>query len=102
VNLWLNPQAFAAPGPGTYGNLGINNILGPGNIRIDMGLTRMFRIRERQTIQFRWEAFNLPNHMNPGNPVIAMNNVNFGRILSTATGPLGDPRILQAALKYVF
>jgi hypothetical protein len=67
-----------------------------------MGLTRMFRIRENQTIQFRWEAFNLPNHMNPGNPVTAMNNVNFGKILATATGPLGDPRILQAALKYVF
>jgi len=102
VNLWINPQAFASPAPGTYGNLGINNILGPGSIRIDMGLTRMFHIREKQTIQFRWEAFNLPNHANLGNPITAMNNVNFGKILSTATGSLGDPRILQAALKYVF
>jgi len=102
VNLWINPQAFASPAPGTYGNLGISNILGPGNIRIDMGLTRMFHIREKQTIQFRWEAFNLPNHANLGNPITAMNNVNFGKILSTANGSLGDPRILQAALKYVF
>ena len=62
----------------------------------------MFHIREKQTIQFRWEAFNLPNHANLGNPITAMNNVNFGKILSTANGSLGDPRILQAALKYVF
>jgi hypothetical protein len=102
VNLWINPAAFVSPAPGTYGNMGISNILGPGNIRIDMGLTRTFRVRENQSIQFRWEAFNLPNHLNPGNPVTATNNVNFGKILSPAAGSLSDPRIMQAALKYVF
>jgi len=28
--------------------------------------------------------------------------MNFGKILSPAAGSLSDPRILQAALKYVF
>ena len=44
------------------------SILGPGAIRLDMGLTRSFQIREGQSVEFRVEAFNLPNHLNPGNP----------------------------------
>jgi hypothetical protein len=93
-------SCFPAPAAGTYGNLASGNILGPGSIRIDMGLTRTFRVRENQSLQFRAEAFNLPNHVNPGTtnaPVTALNNSHFGRIQSAA-----DPRILQLALKYVF
>ena len=97
IDHWLNPAAFRAPATGTYGNLGAGNILGPGNIRLDMGLTRTFNVREGQTLQFRAEAFNLPNHVNPGAPVTALNNPNFGRSLTA-----GDPRIMQLALKYVF
>ena len=48
-------------------------------------------------MQFRAEAFNVPNHMNPGNPVTAFNNINFGKIQTA-----NDPRIMQFALKYVF
>ena len=97
-NLYLNPAAFAIPALGTYGNMGTNAIRGPGSIRIDMGLSRTFQIRERQSLQFRVEAFNLPNHLNPSNPVSSLNNTtNFGKILNS-----DDPRIMQAALKYVF
>src|SRR6267142_948120 len=42
---WLNPRAFAQPADGQFGNMAVNNVLGPGNIRIDMGLTRSFRVR---------------------------------------------------------
>lgn len=97
IDRWINPAAFQAPAAGTYGNLGAGNVRGPGIIRIDMGLTRTFRMSENQTLQFRAEAFNLPNHVNPDNPITALNNVNFGRIRSAA-----DPRIVQLALKYVF
>jgi hypothetical protein len=98
VNRWLNPAAFAQPALGTYGNLGSSNILGPGSITLNMGLTRTFQIRENQSLEFRAEAFNLPNHLNPGNPGTILTNANnFGRI---TTGD--DPRIVQLALKYVF
>jgi hypothetical protein len=97
IDQWINPAAFAQPAAGSYGNLGRNSVLGPGSIRIDMGLTRTFQVRENQSVQFRAEAFNLPNHVNPNNPNVAINNRNFGRILSA-----GDPRIIQLALKYVF
>ena len=62
-----------------------------------MGLTRTFQIRETQTVEFRAEAFNAPNHVNPGNPQTALNNAQFGKIQSG-----GEPRIIQLALKYVF
>ncbi len=97
LNNYLNPAAFAQSAPGTFGNLGALNILGPGSIRIDMGLTRAFRIREGQSLEFRVESFNLPNHLNPNNPNLTLTNAVFGRIQSAA-----DPRIMQLALKYVF
>ena len=50
-----------------------------------------------QTMQFRWETFNVPNRLNANAPVVALNNANFGRILTAQ-----DPRIMQFALKYVF
>ena len=97
IDLYLNPAAFARPATGEYGNMGIRNIQGPGSIRIDMGLTRKFRVQEKQTVEFRAEAFNLPNQLNPGNPVTTMSNLNFGKIQSA-----GDERVMQFALKYVF
>jgi hypothetical protein len=96
VDGWLNRAAFATPPTGEYGNAA-NSLQGPGSITINMGLTRSFNIRENQTLQFRVEAFNMPNHLNPNNPNAALNNQNFGRSTSA-----GDPRIMQLALKYVF
>jgi hypothetical protein len=96
INGWLNTAAFRRPADGEWGNASLN-IQGPGVITINMGLTRKFQIRETQSVEFRAEAFNLPNHLNPNNPVTALNNQNFGKILSA-----GDPRIMQFALKYLF
>ena len=96
VNGWLNPLAFARPANGEWGNAS-QNIQGPGTITIYMGLTRSFRITEGQRVQFRAEAFNVPNHLNPNNPINILNNQNFGKIQSAK-----DPRILQFALKYLF
>ena len=94
---WLNPAAFAQPALGTYGNMGPRNVRGPKSVRIDMGLTRAFQIRERQSIEFRAEAFNVPNLVNLGPPTLVLTNGNFGQILSAS-----DPRIMQLALKYIF
>ena len=100
---------------GTYGNLGAYNVRVAGSIQLNMGVTRTFRIRESKSLQVRIESFNVPNHVNPGppngisgngtgagangfsTPTAALNNPNFGRILSA-----DDPRIFQGALKFVF
>ncbi len=98
INQWLNPAAFITPVLGAYGPLiHAANVTGPGSIRVDIGLTRTFRLREKQSLEFRAEAFNAPNHVNPLNPVTSLSDPSFGRILSAA-----DPRIMQMALKFVF
>ena len=97
VGQWINRAAFAQPADGQWGNMAVNNIIGPGSIRIDMGLTRTLRIREGQAVELRGEAFNLPNHVNPNNPTTVLSNTLFGKIAT-----VGDPRILQFALKYSF
>jgi hypothetical protein len=94
---WLDPSAFTQPGAGTFG-MGAANILGPGSFAINMALTRAVRIRERQTLEFRAEAFNLLNHVQPTNPGASISSLStFGKITV-----FGDPRIMQFALKYYF
>jgi len=104
---WITSSAFSAPSPGTYGNLGLFNLKGPGVFQLDMALTRTFSIRERKTLQVRAEAFNLPNHVNLSVPTSATNSGGaFGTITSDISGTqgltAGDPRIIQMALKFVF
>jgi hypothetical protein len=48
-------------------------------------------------LQFRWEIFNVINHVNLNAPTTALNSANFGKILGA-----GDPRIMQFALKVDF
>jgi len=102
-NGWLNRAAFANAATGGYGNLGANNIQTPGALNVDMNLSRSFAIKEKQQLEVRAEAFNLPNIVNLYNPVVALVAPNFGVPAAPATRlTRNDPRILQFALKYVF
>jgi hypothetical protein len=93
---YLNPRAFAQPTLGTLGNMGRNNIEGPGTWQIDMALSRVFRIQETR-LEFRAEAFNLTNNFIRMNPNTNLRQNTFGQITTS-----GDARIMQFALKYVF
>jgi hypothetical protein len=103
---WNNRTAFSMPATGTLGNLGIGNMKGPGVFQLDVALSRMFRIREKQTLQLRGEAFNLPNHVNLAVPASLLNGGTFGTINSDISGTsglsAGDFRVVQFALKYIF
>jgi hypothetical protein len=104
---YLNKTAFSTTGlgPGLYGNLGALSIVNPGMVQVDMGLSRMFHVRERQNVQFRWEVFNVPNRLNPAAPNTTLSSGSFGQITSDINGSgsqAGDPRIMQFALKYIF
>ena len=71
-------------------------ILNPGRLTNDISVSRSFKIAST-SLQFRWEIFNVINHVNLDAPIVALNNANFGRVLTA-----GDPRIMQLALKYTF
>src|SRR5208282_416618 len=53
---WLNPAAFAAPAPYTFGNLKNNSLFGPGAIIVNTALSRIFPITERQNVEFTWQV----------------------------------------------
>jgi hypothetical protein len=104
---WLNGRAFGAPAGGTFGNLAMNNLVGPGYFNMDLALSRRFPVKEKQYLEIRAEAFNIENRvnfLNPSNPGLvgnasgsALNSSNFGKILSDV-----GPRIMQFAIKYTF
>jgi hypothetical protein len=62
-----------------------------------MALSREFRFKERQSVDFRVEAYNVTNSIRMQNPSTAQNNAFFGQLRTSY-----DPRILQFALKYAF
>lgn len=97
ITCWLNPAAFTQPALGSLGNISRFTVYGPGYWGIDAALSRAFRIRERQTVEFRAEAFNLTNSMRANAPTVNTNTNTFGQILSAQ-----DPRIMQFAMKFVF
>jgi len=104
---YLNPQAFAQPALGSFGNMGTYNIVGPSTFQFDMALSRVFGVREGQNIEVRAEAFNVTNSLRRGNPgvtsagntspTVNLNSNTFGQILTSA-----DARVMQFALKYTF
>jgi hypothetical protein len=97
VAQWFNVSCFALPATNTFGNAGRNIITGPGLVNLDFSLARNFAIRETMRLQFRAEAFNLPNHPNFNYPSSTQNSPSFGHIASA-----NDPRQIQLGLKLVF
>jgi hypothetical protein len=96
-NNFVNRAAFASPTAGTYSTLAPFTIVNPSNLLNDISVSRTFTVQKTKTVQFRWEVFNVLNHVNFNAPITALNNANFGKIQSA-----GDPRIMQFALKFNF
>ena len=108
---YLNPSSFALPTYGTYGNLGRNQITGPGFGDVDLSLIKNFPLwEERVKAQFRVEMFNVFNRTNLAQPVNNLGNTGlFGQSTSTIGLSYGAPGIgsgepynTQLALKILF
>jgi hypothetical protein len=95
-----------APGTLHFGNLGRNAIIGPGFNNVDFSLIKKTKINERFSHEMRFEAFDLFNHPNFGQPgrLAQTGSTTFGVINSTrfATGDSGSSRQLQFAMKLLF
>ncbi|MGH9581324.1 MAG: hypothetical protein ACRD4O_00115 [Bryobacteraceae bacterium] len=95
---WINPAAFASPAPYTFGTLGRNTLRTDATKNLDLSIIRRFPFKERYTIEFRADSFNLTNTPIFSQPQSTLGNQNFGVITSTRN----DPRELQFALKFLF
>jgi hypothetical protein len=69
-NQWFNPNAFIAPPStsGFAGNLGRDTYIGPGLGTWDFSVLKDTKIRERLSLQFRAEIFNLLDRANFNTP----------------------------------
>jgi hypothetical protein len=95
---WFDVNAFEQPANFTYGNSG-SRILYPDMVRtFDFSLFKQFRVTEGSRIQFRAEAFNLPNTPSFSAPNATIGASSAGRVTSTVS----SPRQIQAAIKYLF
>lgn len=99
ITQWFNAAAFSNPANFTFGNSGVNILRGPGLQNLDAILSKNFALgSETRRLQFRFEAFNVFNHANFGQPNANINQpAQVGRIFGAAA-----PRILQLALKFSF
>lgn len=102
---FLNPAAFRLPANGTWGNLGRNAIYGPGLWQADFALSKRTPLKESVTLDFRFEAFNLFNRAQFGQPQSNVSASNFGIIQTTANDKAvgtGTSRQLQFMLRLNF
>ena len=111
VGQWFDPTAFTANAIGTFGNSGKNAMFGPRFFDTDLAAIKNFKIRERVSVQFRGEFFNVFNNVNFGLPGNVQNSVGFGQIGGTrGSGAYGgatsygtaQPRTMQFGLKASF
>ncbi|HEY2382036.1 MAG TPA: TonB-dependent receptor [Terriglobia bacterium] len=87
------------PQPGTQGNLGQNVLRGLAPWRLDMNLSKAFRITEDVRAQFRADAVNVLNHPQPNAPSLTINTPTT--LWGSTTSKTGG-RTFQAQLRIDF
>lgn len=102
---WFNPAAFLAPpvGSGFYGNLGRDTLIGPGLATWDLSFLKDTPIRERLTLQFRAEIFNILDRANFNTPnSIVFTPSGVSPTAGVITGTSTTARQLQFGLKLLW
>jgi outer membrane receptor protein involved in Fe transport len=83
VNEWFNPNAFAVPTAGTFGNERRNTLIGPNWRDLDLSLGKTFIFVEGLRLEIRSDMFNAFNHPNFSQPNAGA-GAGEGQITSTA------------------
>ena len=98
---YFNTSLFGLQPLGTPGNARRRFFYGPGLDNYDMAVMKTVPLTESKSLQFRVEAFNVFNHTQFFGPASVNGNINntstFSQVVSAAS-----PRLMQAALKFVF
>ena len=95
----INSFMFDLPG-----SSGIRNpVRGDGTVGLDGGLAKRWKMRwnEKQSLQFRWEVFNIPN-WNRFDVQSQVPEIDISSTFGNYTNLLTNPRIMQFALRYEF
>lgn len=98
---WFDTTAFAPVTTANFGNASRNSLRGPGASDLDLGIARVFAIRESLQFQLRGEAFNITNTPVFANPAGSISSASFGHITSTFGGA-ADSRVLRVSGKFNF
>ncbi|MBK7931451.1 MAG: TonB-dependent receptor [Bryobacterales bacterium] len=93
----FNTAAFVPNAQYTTGNLGRNTMRQRSFFGWDFSAMKNFRLHERATLQFRFEAFQFTNTPRFGQAGNALGTANFGTITGADT-----PRNLQFGLKLIW
>ncbi len=94
------PAAFTTETLGQLGNIPRRFFYGPGIDNFDMTLTKMLRVTESKSFEFRLEGFNVFNHAQFYGAASVDGEVNdphFGQVVSAAA-----PRLVQLGAKFTF
>ena len=102
---YFDPSNFVVQPLGYFGNVGRNTLIRPGQLSLNLALTKINQVAEGKSLEFRAELFNFLNHPNFGTPngnvftdAAGTLDPNVGRITTTST-PM---RQVQLGLKYIF
>ena len=106
-NPWFDRSSFAITTPGTFGSMGRAVWSGPGQFRLDAGLSRTISINERWKVQIRADSYNFTNTPFFSNPNTDRNSANFGYVTGTEGSGSGvngfaAARSIQFAMKISF
>jgi hypothetical protein len=108
-NIFANgPAAINSFAPAYAGQSGQRNtIRGGGYFGVDFGLAKRWAMpwSEKQSLQFRWEVFNVTNSVSfDAQSSLLSNSLGLGSstTFGNYSGLLNNPRIMQFALRYEF
>jgi hypothetical protein len=112
---WFNPACFVSPaspavGPGYgFGDAPVGGLRTQGFTNMDFSLAKNIPIKENMSLQLRFEAFNVFNHMILGEPGVSIAPTYSSSTGAVSYGSAGvvssianTPRELQLAAKFNF
>jgi len=102
ASCFTTPLVIGADAIGTaFGNSGTGIVDGPGQANLDIALAKAFQLnwpREKSSVEFRAEFFNVFNHPQFANPDTNFTSPTFGVISDTSV----NARVGQLALRFSF
>jgi trimeric autotransporter adhesin len=75
---FLNPDAFVAPAPGTFGDAGRDSITGPYRFSLGASMQRTFRVSDRITLNLRVDSTNTLNHVTVSSYIVNFPSTQLG------------------------